>query len=107
MIDLLLDANLSPETSVFLRSTFGLDVVDLISLGPDAVNDEEVAAPAQRRGRIIVTFILTTARSTIAGDSALSASSCCSWKTKPSSRSTEPWNGSFETMSLTRQSGTP
>lgn len=58
MIDLLLDANLSPETTRFLRSTFGLDVVDLICLGLSALNDEEVVTLAQSQGRVIVTFDL-------------------------------------------------
>lgn len=42
MTQFLLDANRSPETSEFLRTTFGLDVLDLVSLGLTHFDDPEV-----------------------------------------------------------------
>lgn len=57
MTSLLLDANLSPATAVFLR-TLGFDVSDLISRGLANLSDQEIVALAKREERIIVTFDL-------------------------------------------------
>jgi predicted nuclease of predicted toxin-antitoxin system len=54
----LLDANLSPETAAFLRSTFGYDVVDLLTLGLSGLADREIVAMAKRDARIVITFDL-------------------------------------------------
>src|SRR5262249_16233728 len=54
----LLDANLSPETRVFLVESFGVDVTDLMSLGLSHLGDAEVVALAKREGRVIITFDL-------------------------------------------------
>lgn len=54
----LLDANLSPETTTYLRSTFGLDVVDLLTLGLSHLTDHEVVARAKSEGRVVITFDL-------------------------------------------------
>ena len=53
---LLLDANLSPRTSTFLAHRFGLDVVDLLSLGLNSYSDLEVVNYAQSNARVIITF---------------------------------------------------
>jgi len=58
MVRLLLDANLSPETAIFLSNVFGFDVVDLISLGLGDLADDEVVAVARRQRRAVVTFDL-------------------------------------------------
>ena len=57
----LLDANLSPETSAFLRATLGLDVTDLPSLGLTHLEDPDVVAYARRTGRVIISFDLDIA----------------------------------------------
>lgn len=62
MTPLLLDANLSPETTAFLSTTFGLDVVDLASLGFGALDDDGVVALAKRSGRVLLTFDLDFGR---------------------------------------------
>ena len=54
----LLDANLSPETSAFLRATFGLDVTDLPSLGLSHLEDPDIVEYAKRTGRVIISFDL-------------------------------------------------
>jgi predicted nuclease of predicted toxin-antitoxin system len=54
----LLDANLSPETAAFLRSTFDFDAVDLLTLGLSGLTDREVVAMAKRDTRIVITFDL-------------------------------------------------
>ncbi len=51
----LLDANLSPRTSSYLRETFGFDVVDLVTLGLTDLKDDEVVEMAMTDRRIIVT----------------------------------------------------
>ncbi|MGH2559149.1 MAG: DUF5615 family PIN-like protein [Thermomicrobiales bacterium] len=58
MTRFLLDANLLPQTSAFLRSNFGLDVVDLISSAQGHLPDVEVVAIAKSEGRTIITFDL-------------------------------------------------
>lgn len=55
---LLLDANLSPETSRYLASAFDLDVIDLLSLGLGHLSDPEVADLAARERRVVITFDL-------------------------------------------------
>jgi predicted nuclease of predicted toxin-antitoxin system len=52
----LLDANLSPETSAFLRTAFRFDVVDLASLGLAHLEDPDVVEYARQTNRVIVTF---------------------------------------------------
>ena len=54
----LLDANLSPETAEFLRTTFGLDVVDLLTLGLSHLSDREIVEMAKRDERVVITFDL-------------------------------------------------
>ncbi len=56
-IRVLLDANISPETAVFLRS-FRFDVKSLIEDGLGGIDDAAVAKIAQRERRIIITFDL-------------------------------------------------
>jgi predicted nuclease of predicted toxin-antitoxin system len=56
-IKFLLDANLSPETAIFLRA-HGYNVKSLIEEGMGAVDDEAVALIAEKERRIIVTFDL-------------------------------------------------
>lgn len=51
----LLDANLSPRNSEFLRDTFGFDAIDLITLGLTQLSDREVAEMAIREERIVIT----------------------------------------------------
>ena len=58
MIPLLLDANLSPETAAYLRTAFGIDVIDLATIGLDELSDEDVVALARNEGRVIVSFDL-------------------------------------------------
>ncbi len=53
----LLDANISPETAVFLRS-FGFDVKSLIEENLSGIDDAAVARIARRKQRIIITFDL-------------------------------------------------
>jgi predicted nuclease of predicted toxin-antitoxin system len=53
-----LDANLSPLTRSFLADQFGLDVVDLLTLGLGHIGDDEVYAFAQRERRVIITLDL-------------------------------------------------
>lgn len=57
MISLLLDANLSPETSAFLRS-LGIDASDLVSRKLPDLTDLEIVELAKRERRVIVTFDL-------------------------------------------------
>jgi hypothetical protein len=52
---LLLDANVSPQTSGFLRAEFGFDAVDLTSLGLTHLDDTEVIDLARSEQRIVVT----------------------------------------------------
>ncbi len=54
---LLLDANISPETAIVLRS-FGFDVKSLIEEGFGGIEDVAVAKIAQREKRILITFDL-------------------------------------------------
>lgn len=54
---LLLDANISPETAIFLRS-FGFDVKSLIEDGLGGLEDAVVARIAEKEKRILVTFDL-------------------------------------------------
>ena len=54
----LLDANLSPETAAFLLATFGLDVIDIPSLGLAHLEDPDVVAYAEQTGRVIISFDL-------------------------------------------------
>ena len=58
MSKLLLDANLSPETSIYLTKNFDFDVIDLISQNKSTLNDEEVVGLAKKSNRVIVTFDL-------------------------------------------------
>jgi predicted nuclease of predicted toxin-antitoxin system len=51
----LLDANLSPRNSEFLRTTFGFDAVDLMSLGLNHLRDTEVVELAKLEGRVLIT----------------------------------------------------
>lgn len=51
----LLDANLSPRNTAYLRETFGFDAVDLMSLGLAHLEDTEVVEMAKRDGRIVIT----------------------------------------------------
>jgi predicted nuclease of predicted toxin-antitoxin system len=51
----LLDANLSPNTTAFLTSTFEFDAIDLMSLGLGHLEDTEVVEMAKREGRIVIT----------------------------------------------------
>ncbi len=53
---LLLDQNLSPETSLFLREELGLDVTDTRELAIQGASDAEIAEYAARDQRIVVTF---------------------------------------------------
>ncbi len=55
MTRFLLDANLSPRNSVYLRETFGFDAIDLMSLGLNQIEDTEVIELAMREGRIVIT----------------------------------------------------
>jgi predicted nuclease of predicted toxin-antitoxin system len=55
-VRLLLDQNLSPETSLFLREELGLDVTDTRELGLQGASDAEIAERAMRDERIVVTF---------------------------------------------------
>ena len=61
MIKLLLDQNLSPKTTSFLRD-LGWDVVDLRELGRAAASDEEVYGLAKGEGRVVVTYDLDFSR---------------------------------------------
>lgn len=54
---LLLDANISPETAIFLRS-FSFNVKSLIEDGLGDIEDEEVAKIARKEKRTLVTFDL-------------------------------------------------
>jgi predicted nuclease of predicted toxin-antitoxin system len=54
----LLDANLSPETTTYLRREFGFDVVDLQSIGLGGLDDVRVIDLAVEQGRVIVTHDL-------------------------------------------------
>ena len=56
-LQFLLDANISPETAIFLRS-FGFEVKSLIEAGLGGINDAEVAKIAEREKRVIITFDL-------------------------------------------------
>lgn len=58
MNKILLDANLSPEISAYLRKTFGYDVIDLISGNKYDIDDNEVIQLAKKENRIIITFDL-------------------------------------------------
>jgi len=58
---LLLDQNLSPQTTAFLRS-LGHDATDLRELGKAGVSDVVVYETAQREGRILVTYDLDFSR---------------------------------------------
>lgn len=55
MLRLLLDENLSPETTEFLRS-LGHDVVDTRSSQLSGASDLEILNRARRENRIVVTF---------------------------------------------------
>ncbi|MFH1169960.1 MAG: DUF5615 family PIN-like protein [Candidatus Vogelbacteria bacterium] len=54
---LLLDANLSPETAIFLRSR-GFEAKSLIEMGLGALMDEKVFELARRNNSVLVTFDL-------------------------------------------------
>ena len=54
---LLLDANISPETAIFLRS-FGWDVKSLIEEGLGGLEDSAVARIAAKEKRTLITFDL-------------------------------------------------
>ena len=56
-VRLLLDANLSPETAIFLRKE-GFNVKSLIEEAIGSIEDEEVVRIAKKEKRIIVTFDL-------------------------------------------------
>lgn len=56
-VRLLLDANLSPETAIFLRKE-GFNVKSLIEEGIGGIEDERVVHIAKKERRIIVTFDL-------------------------------------------------
>lgn len=58
MSKFLLDANLSPETQVYLEKTFGFDVIDLITQKQFALSDEEIVILAKEQKRVIITFDL-------------------------------------------------
>lgn len=58
MTPLLIDANLSPDTAVYLRSALGFDAVHLRTLGLGELSDDEVVALAKREGRVVITFDL-------------------------------------------------
>ncbi len=55
MTRFLLDANLSPRHSAYLRETFGFDAIDLMSLGLNQIEGTEVIELAMREGRIVTT----------------------------------------------------
>ena len=57
MSKFLLDANISPETAEFLRTTLGLDAVAL-PREQLTLKDPEIVALAKVQGRVIVTFDL-------------------------------------------------
>lgn len=54
---LLLDANISPETAIFLRS-FGFNVKSLIEEGLGGLEDDAVARIAAKEKRVLITFDL-------------------------------------------------
>lgn len=56
MSKFLLDANLSPETKIFLEKEFRFDVVSLLILNLGQLPDEKVVKIAQDQKRVIVTF---------------------------------------------------
>lgn len=56
MNKILLDANISPETGIYLTETFGFDVVALVDTKYYGISDEEVVALAKKAQRIIITF---------------------------------------------------
>jgi predicted nuclease of predicted toxin-antitoxin system len=56
-LSFLLDANISPETAVYLRG-FGCDAKSLIEEGLGFIEDSAVAALARQERRILVTFDL-------------------------------------------------
>lgn len=53
----LLDANISPETAVFLRS-LGIDVKSLTAAGLGGLEDEAVMVLARKERRTLITFDL-------------------------------------------------
>ena len=53
---LLLDPNLSPETTRFLRDDLKLDVTDTREHGLQTADDQAIAEFAQRTERVVVTF---------------------------------------------------
>lgn len=55
MTKFLLDANLSPQNSAFLKASFGFDAVDLMSLGLGHLDDIEVIEMAKREDRVVIT----------------------------------------------------
>ncbi len=52
---LLLDENLSPETTLFLRS-LGYDAIDVSKLKVAGATDDELMNQAQQEGRVVLTF---------------------------------------------------
>lgn len=52
----LLDANLSPQTGVFLNETLGLDVVHQRDVLPGSPTDQEIVSFAKLHHRVIITF---------------------------------------------------
>lgn len=55
MTRLLLDANQSPRTSIYLRETFSFDVADLWSLGLLRLPDSEVVELGKTDRRVVIT----------------------------------------------------
>jgi predicted nuclease of predicted toxin-antitoxin system len=53
---LLLDQNLSPETTRFLRDELKLDVTDTREQGLQTADDQAIAEFAQRIERVVITF---------------------------------------------------
>jgi predicted nuclease of predicted toxin-antitoxin system len=53
---LLLDQNLSPETTRFLRDELKLDATDTREQGLQTADDQAIAEFAQRTERVVVTF---------------------------------------------------
>ncbi|MBI2594390.1 DUF5615 family PIN-like protein [Candidatus Curtissbacteria bacterium] len=58
MTKFLLDANLSPKTSQYLREKFNFDIIDLITENKYDLTDEKVIRFAKRQKRVIITFDL-------------------------------------------------
>jgi len=56
MTKFLLDANLSPETQLFLEKTFGFDVASLLAQQRGQIPDEDVVELAKEQKRVVITF---------------------------------------------------